>query len=160
MASGVLNLAERRKVDATFGDACSGRRYARGPSRPGRRANERADPCGDGARRRSGGLVLRGRARGIVGNKNWIDANGALARRVSFAIRAAARWANRDHADCVPLLARFTKIQPSVIASYPRIAYAESNDAGLVQPVVDVMARYGFLPHAFAASEAFAPGVE
>lgn len=97
---------------------------------------------------------------GIVGNKNWIDANGALARRVSFAIRAAARWANRDHADCLPLLARFTKIDPAVIASYPRIAYAESNNAGLVQPVVDVMARYGFLPHGFAASEAFAPGVE
>jgi hypothetical protein len=29
-----------------------------------------------------------------------------------------------------------------------------------VQPVVDVMARYGFFPHGFAAGEAFALGVE
>jgi NitT/TauT family transport system substrate-binding protein len=95
---------------------------------------------------------------GVVGNKNWIDANGGAARRVSFAIRAAARWANRHQAECVPLLSQFTKIVPEVIASYPRVAYAESNSPQLLQPVVDVMARYAFLPNGFAASDAFAPG--
>jgi NitT/TauT family transport system substrate-binding protein len=96
---------------------------------------------------------------GIVGNKNWIDGNGAQARRISFAVQAAARWANRNRDACIPLLAQFTKISPAVIASYPRITYAESNSPRLLQPVVDVMARYGFLPNAFAAGDAFAPGV-
>jgi NitT/TauT family transport system substrate-binding protein len=94
---------------------------------------------------------------GIIGNKDWIDANRDAAGRVASAIRAAARWANGNHAQCVPLLARVTKIAPEIIASYPRIAYAESNDPGLVQPVVDVMARYGFLPSGFDAARTFAP---
>ncbi len=96
---------------------------------------------------------------GVVGNKNWVDNNGALARRVSFAIRAAARWANRHHAECAPLLAQYTKISIDVINAYPRIAFAESNNSTLVQPVVDMLTRFGFLPHGFDAAGVFAPGV-
>jgi NitT/TauT family transport system substrate-binding protein len=96
---------------------------------------------------------------GVVGNKNWADDNGALARRVSLAIGAAARWANRNPAECVPLLAQFTKISEGIIAAYPRIAFAESNDSTLVQPVVDMLNRFRFLPHAFDAASLFAPGV-
>lgn len=96
---------------------------------------------------------------GVVGNKGWVDNNGALARRVSFAIRAAARWANRNHAACAPLLAQYTKIPQSVIDSYPRITFAESNSSILVQPVVDMLNRFGFLPQGFDAASVFAPGV-
>lgn len=96
---------------------------------------------------------------GIVGNKTWVDNNGALARRISFAVRAAARWANRNHAECAPLLAEYTKISESVIASYPRIAFAESNSSVMVQPVVDMLTRFAFLPRGFDAAGVFAPGV-
>jgi ABC-type nitrate/sulfonate/bicarbonate transport system substrate-binding protein len=96
---------------------------------------------------------------GVVANKNWVDGNGALARRASFAIRAAARWANRHHAECGPLLAQYTKISPEVIAAYPRIAFAESNNSTLVQPVVDMLAHFGFLSAGFDAASVFAPGV-
>lgn len=96
---------------------------------------------------------------GIVGNKNWVDNNGALARRISFALRATARWANRHHDECTPLLAQYTKISESVIAAYPRIAFAESNNSSLVQPVVDMLSRFGFLPQGFDAAGVFAPGV-
>ena len=96
---------------------------------------------------------------GVVANKDWTDRNGPLARRASFAIRAAARWANRHHAECGPLLAAYTKISPDVIAAYPRIAFAESNNSTLVQPVVDMLARFGFLASGFDAASVFAPGV-
>jgi NitT/TauT family transport system substrate-binding protein len=96
---------------------------------------------------------------GVVGNKNWVENNGAAARRVSFAIRAAARWANRHHAECAPLLAQYTKIPLEVITAYPRMAFAESNSSTLVQPVVDMLSRFGFLPHRFDAAGVFAPGV-
>ena len=96
---------------------------------------------------------------GVVGNKTWVDNNGALARRVSFAIRAAARWANRHHAECAPLLAQYTKIPIEVINAYPRIAFAESNNSTYVQPVVDMLTRFGFLPRGFDAASVFAPGV-
>ena len=96
---------------------------------------------------------------GIVGNKNWVDNNGTLVRRVSLAIGAAARWANRNPDECVPLLGQFTKISEGIIAAYPRIAFAESNNSTLVQPVIDMLSRFGYLPHAFDAASLFAPGV-
>ena len=47
----------------------------------------------------------------------------------------------------------------TTIASYPRIPYATKYDPGLIQPVIDVMAKYGFIPKPFAAAELRAPGV-
>jgi hypothetical protein len=56
------------------------------------------------------------------------------------------------------MLATYTKIDAAVIGGYPRIAFAESNSPALVQPVIDMLARYTFIPHGFSASELFAPG--
>lgn len=92
---------------------------------------------------------------GQVGRKDWVDRNPATARRFAAAIHAAAQWANRNHADASTLLARYTKIDPQIVASIPRMRYAESNDPALVQPVIDMMARYGILPRAFPATELF-----
>ncbi len=98
---------------------------------------------------------------GIAGNKDWTDKNLATVKKVAAAIHEAARWANnaKNHDECATILAKYTKIEPSVIASYPRITFAEANSPGLVQPVIDLMAKYTFLPKAFSASELFAPGL-
>lgn len=98
---------------------------------------------------------------GIAGNKDWVDRNPALARRLQAALHAAARWANdaRNHPEAVTLLVRWTKIDAAVIAGYPRLTFAETNSPTLVQPVIDLMARYGILPRAFPAAELFASGL-
>lgn len=98
---------------------------------------------------------------GIAGNKDWVDRNPALARRLQAALHAAARWANdaRNHPEAVTLLVRWTKIDAAVIADYPRLTFAETNSPTLVQPVIDLMARYGILPRAFPAAELFASGL-
>ncbi len=57
------------------------------------------------------------------------------------------------------MLSTLTKLDPAVLAGYPRIAYAEANNPGLLQPVIDMMAKYAFIPKAFPASELLAPGV-
>jgi NitT/TauT family transport system substrate-binding protein len=96
---------------------------------------------------------------GVVAAKNWLDQNEAALRGVLQAVRAAARWANGNHAACAPLLAEFTKVPLDVISSYPRIDFAEANSPTYIQPVVDMLLRFGFLPHGFDATDVFARGV-
>ena len=98
---------------------------------------------------------------GIAGNKEWVDKNPAVARRVAAALHEAAKWANnsRNYEECATILARITKIDPAVIHGYPRLTFAESNSPAYVQPVIDLMVKYGILPSRFSASELFAPGL-
>jgi ABC-type nitrate/sulfonate/bicarbonate transport system substrate-binding protein len=95
----------------------------------------------------------------MAAHRDWVERNPALAKRVSIAMLQAAQWANQNHTETSALLARYTKIEPAMIATFPRITYAESNDPAYVQPVIDLMARYGILPNAFAARELFAPQI-
>ena len=98
---------------------------------------------------------------GIAANKDWADKNPAVAKRVANVIHEAAKWANnpRNSDEAATLLARLTKIDPSVIAGYHRLAFAESNNPAFVQPVIDLMTKYGILPNHFSASELFPPGI-
>jgi NitT/TauT family transport system substrate-binding protein len=97
---------------------------------------------------------------GIVVSKEYFDKNAAISKKVAGAIHEAAKWANnpKNFTEAATLLAAFTKVDPAVIAGYPRLAFAETNSAGLIQPVVDMLARYTYIPHGFSAADLFAPG--
>jgi NitT/TauT family transport system substrate-binding protein len=95
---------------------------------------------------------------GLIGNKTWVDQNPELARKVVQVILHTGDWANKNPAETVALLAQLTKAEPAALNAYPRIPYATKYDPGLVQPVIDVIARYGFIPKSFSASELRAPG--
>jgi NitT/TauT family transport system substrate-binding protein len=95
---------------------------------------------------------------GLVGNSAWVDRNVALANKLAGAVHAATHWANRNHDDCAQLLATLTKIDLSVITAYPRVAFAETNSPGYVQPVIDAMAHYGVIPKPFDAGALFTAG--
>lgn len=96
---------------------------------------------------------------GWIANKAWFDANGALARRFVAALRATAVWANGDRPATGAILEKYTKIPHDVIAAMSRLTIGERLDPRLIQPVIDVSARYGFLPNAFPASALFAPNL-
>lgn len=98
---------------------------------------------------------------GIVCNKGFGDKNPALVKRIAAVMHDTAKWANdpKNRSEVESILANVTKIDPAVIASIPRIAFAESNSAAYVQPVIDLMVRYQILPQRFAANVLFAPGV-
>jgi NitT/TauT family transport system substrate-binding protein len=95
---------------------------------------------------------------GLIGNKTWVDANPDLTRKLVAVIAHTADWANHNPVEEVALLAQLTGVDPAAINSYPRVPYATKFDPGLVQPVIDVMVRYGFLPKAFSATDMRAPG--
>jgi NitT/TauT family transport system substrate-binding protein len=98
---------------------------------------------------------------GIVAAKDWADKNTPLAKKLAGAIHETATWANnpKNHDECATILGQITKIEPAVIAAYPRLTFAESNSPGFVQPVVDLMFKYAFIPKTFVATELFVPGV-
>jgi len=96
---------------------------------------------------------------GLIGNKNWVDQNPDLARKVQQVILHTGDWANKNPAEVVTLLAQLTQIDPAAIRSYPRIPFATKFDPGLIQPVIDLLARYAIIPKSFPAAELRAPGV-
>jgi NitT/TauT family transport system substrate-binding protein len=98
-------------------------------------------------------------ATGVTANKTWAEANPATVKRIAAVMRQAAQWMNRNRDEAAPLIAKLTKIDLEVVRSIPRVEWAEANAPSLLQPVVDVMARYAILPQRFVAQELFAPGV-
>ena len=95
---------------------------------------------------------------GYVTTRDWFGKNAALAKRFADSLHQTAKWANNpaNRAECLTLLTQMTKIESNVLASYPRLAFAEVNKAEYVQPVVDLLAKYSYLPQSFSAIDIFA----
>jgi NitT/TauT family transport system substrate-binding protein len=90
---------------------------------------------------------------GWFATKDWADAHtDALARFVRV-VEEASRYANAHHAETAPILAQFSGIQLEVIQKMPRAILGTSLSPSLVQPVIDLAAKYGLLARPFPASE-------
>lgn len=87
-------------------------------------------------------------------NTSWIQANADLVARFSQAMHETAIWANRHPDQSATIFAKYTKMDPAVIAKMARGHYAEQMTLALVQPLIDVAAKYnGFA--AFPAQELY-----
>ena len=68
----------------------------------------------------------------------------------------AAHWYNTDPAGSVQAVAELTKQDPAVVAKSVRSIFGETIEPALLQPVIDVGARYAMLKRSFPASEIIA----
>jgi NitT/TauT family transport system substrate-binding protein len=75
------------------------------------------------------------------------------------AMREAAVYVNAHPTEAVPLLAKFSGTDPARIARMHHSAYATSLDPKLIQPVIDICARYKTIPAAFDARAMIATGI-
>jgi ABC-type nitrate/sulfonate/bicarbonate transport system substrate-binding protein len=82
----------------------------------------------------------------------WANGHPDLVARFASAVRETAIWANGNPEKTVTMLAQFTKVDPSIIASMVRARYAERLTAAQIQPVVDVAAKYNGFAR-FSAAE-------
>jgi NitT/TauT family transport system substrate-binding protein len=96
---------------------------------------------------------------GVVVNKGWADANPALVRRFAGVVRQSAQWANRNPDEAAPLIAKLMQMELDVVKAIPRVQWGEVLAPALVQPVIDVMAKYAVLPQRFPAQDLFVPVV-
>jgi NitT/TauT family transport system substrate-binding protein len=84
----------------------------------------------------------------------WTQAHGDVVKRFASVMHETAVWANAHPAESGVILARYTKIDPAVVATMARYRFAEQMSPDLLQPLIDASAKYnGF--RTFPAHELF-----
>jgi NitT/TauT family transport system substrate-binding protein len=83
----------------------------------------------------------------------WADAHPDLVRRFSVAMREASLWANRNPALSLPILEKYTKLDPLVARQVIRARFAEVLTPQIVQPSIDIVAHYKVIDAAYPAQE-------
>jgi NitT/TauT family transport system substrate-binding protein len=86
-------------------------------------------------------------------SRSWAEAHPATAARFAKTIYEIARWANHNVNASIPIIAKYTKMPPDVIAKIHRGIFTETPDAVSLQPVIDAAATYGLVAKAFPAAE-------
>jgi ABC-type nitrate/sulfonate/bicarbonate transport system substrate-binding protein len=74
----------------------------------------------------------------------WAAAHPDLVARFAAAMRETAIWANdkRNQAKSAEILIKYADIDPATVASMIRAAYGVQLTSALVQPQIDITARY------------------
>ena len=85
--------------------------------------------------------------------RDWIAANADRVRKLTDILYQTARWANSHRAESAPIEAKYTKMDVAIIRAMERNSFATNYDSKLVQPVLDLAARYNLLPRQVAAAE-------
>ena len=82
----------------------------------------------------------------------YAGAHPDIVSRYAAVMRETAIWANANPEKSGAIVASFTKLDPATVASMVRSRFADQLSAALLQPVIDVSAKYNhFTP--FPASE-------
>jgi NitT/TauT family transport system substrate-binding protein len=84
---------------------------------------------------------------GWFATEPWLAQHTAVAERFVAAMSKIARWANTHHRESAAILTTYTKIPPETIATMSRSRYDENPrvEPDVLQPVIDVMVKYGGL---------------
>jgi NitT/TauT family transport system substrate-binding protein len=88
---------------------------------------------------------------------DYANAHPDIVRRFADAIAEAGTWANKNHEASAKILESYTK-QP-INPNQKRAFYPERVSPALLQPLIDVSAKYGLLKASFPAKDVIAPQV-
>jgi NitT/TauT family transport system substrate-binding protein len=86
-------------------------------------------------------------------NREWARSNADVLRKFSASIYETARWANGHQPDTLQILSKVTKIELERVRTMNRIVWATALDPKLMQPVLDIAAKYKLIDRPVAASE-------
>jgi len=92
---------------------------------------------------------------GWFAKTDWIAANPDTVRKFVTVMRESAQWANKpaNYLQSAAILEKYTKV---AVGNANRIAYGERLDPALIQPCIDVAAKYGVLKASFPAAQLIA----
>jgi NitT/TauT family transport system substrate-binding protein len=85
--------------------------------------------------------------------RDWLAQNAETARKLAAAIYATARWADTHHADTVPIIAKYTKMDPALIARTTRALFDTTLDPKKVEPPLILAAKYHVLDQPLSADQ-------
>jgi NitT/TauT family transport system substrate-binding protein len=86
---------------------------------------------------------------------DWAAKHADVIRKWVRVTYQAAAYTNTHHAETAPMMAEITKIPVETITKMARVNGSTSGDPNLIQPCIDVAAKYGNIDHAFHAKEAY-----
>jgi ABC-type nitrate/sulfonate/bicarbonate transport system substrate-binding protein len=90
--------------------------------------------------------------------RQWAQANPDIVKRFGTVMRETAVWANKNQAKTAEIVAKVAKIDPQTLATMTRSRYGERINPQLMQPIIDMFARYnGF--KTFPASDLLFSGI-
>jgi NitT/TauT family transport system substrate-binding protein len=89
---------------------------------------------------------------GYFATATWAKAHPEIVRKFQVAMREAAAWGNANHARSAEIIAKVAKMRPEDVRQMTRAVYEAKLEPNLIQPAIDVTARYGGIP-SFRASE-------
>lgn len=88
----------------------------------------------------------------LFSTRAWAEANRPAVHKLQEAFAKTADWANKNHTASGAILMKYAKLSPDTLKTMPRTVFAERLDLSLVQPVVELTAKYGGVP-AFPAAD-------
>lgn len=86
---------------------------------------------------------------------DWAAKNGAAIKAFLDATYAAAKATNGRPSETAAMMSDVTKIPLSVYEKMARPNSSIKSDPGLVQPMIDVAAKYGYIARTFSAKDVF-----
>jgi NitT/TauT family transport system substrate-binding protein len=89
-------------------------------------------------------------------NADWAAKHQDVLRRYVRVLYESATYTNAHPDETAPMMAEVTKMSTETIRKMSRAPAAATSDAALIQPVIDVAARYGYIARSFPASELMA----
>jgi len=60
---------------------------------------------------------------------------------------------NNNHAASIPIVSKYTKLPPEILAKMRHGHFAEATDLKTIQPVIDAMVSYAYIPKGFSATD-------
>jgi NitT/TauT family transport system substrate-binding protein len=85
--------------------------------------------------------------------KDWVNAHADLAKKFAGIMRESAIWANAHHKESAAILAKYLKQAPAQIEGVTRVVYGTDFSPQLIQPSIDLAAKYGSIKKSFPATE-------
>lgn len=89
--------------------------------------------------------------------KDWIAKNTETTKKFVAVMKESAIWANGHHHESAAILAPHLKRSVEEVEKAPRAIYGIGMKPELVQPVIDVAAKYGVLKSSFPARDMISP---
>jgi len=81
-----------------------------------------------------------------VTTTEYAQANLPLVKKLVATVYRIAAWANAHRSDSGAILTKYSKLDPAVVGAMTRTDYSTALDPKLLQPLIDVGAKFGMLP--------------
>lgn len=74
--------------------------------------------------------------------RDWLAKNADTARKLVQAVYGTAGWANTHHAETLPILSKYAKMEPDKIAKMTRATFDTALDPKKLEPPIALAAKY------------------